>query len=530
MGRRVRRPLITLVCLGVIAVALLVNQSAVHWRENVADSHMFGYFGWCVAHGARPYLDVWDNKPPGIWWVNALAERLTGSAAGSDLLVGASALLVALLAFVGVATTVYHRSLGLPAAIVAAVVLTDVRFECGANRTETLVVACELLAVAGYVRWLRRRTLVWLVLGGLAVGAAPLFKQAGVAAAVACALHLGFVQCRARRSCGSVRWWKPWIAGGLAAATLPALAVGVIAAQGALGEAAFAVGTFNRAYFAVDDATWTHMSHAVRAYWPGLEQLGSVLLLAGAGAVWAAIVRIRAARPAGDARPHRGLGVICLWLVLASYLACVGPGRQEHHLMPTLPPLGLLALYPLHWLARRQGLRATLTARPASVVLVVVLGAVLASSALGSAGAAARCWRSKPRWYALENEETAKFARQAREIARYSLSTERIYVWGWSPGTYRFARRLPTSRYATFEKLGQVGVHARFIFRRALEDLHRDPPRVLAISPADHAGLGQAEDDREFGKLVRSRYWRVASIGGMHLLVRFDDAPPAGPP
>lgn len=62
-----------LTCGVLVAVAVTVNASAVHGRQNLADSHLFGYYGWCVSQGARPYLDVWDNKPPGIWWVNAAA-------------------------------------------------------------------------------------------------------------------------------------------------------------------------------------------------------------------------------------------------------------------------------------------------------------------------------------------------------------------------------------------------------------------------------------------------------------------------
>jgi len=38
--------------------AVLLNQSAVHWRDNVNDSHYYAYCGWRVSQGARPYLDV----------------------------------------------------------------------------------------------------------------------------------------------------------------------------------------------------------------------------------------------------------------------------------------------------------------------------------------------------------------------------------------------------------------------------------------------------------------------------------------
>ena len=37
------------------------------------DSGIFAYTGWAVSEGAVIYRDVWENKPPGIYFVNALA-------------------------------------------------------------------------------------------------------------------------------------------------------------------------------------------------------------------------------------------------------------------------------------------------------------------------------------------------------------------------------------------------------------------------------------------------------------------------
>jgi hypothetical protein len=28
------------------------------------DSSIFAYIGWCMAHGLKPYRDVWDHKGP----------------------------------------------------------------------------------------------------------------------------------------------------------------------------------------------------------------------------------------------------------------------------------------------------------------------------------------------------------------------------------------------------------------------------------------------------------------------------------
>jgi len=80
------------------------------------------------------------------------------------------------------------------------VLLTHLHYECGGNRTETFVVPCEILAVLSYLRWQRAGRLPWLAFAGLFAGAAPLFKQSGLAALGACALHLLWSQFAGWRS------------------------------------------------------------------------------------------------------------------------------------------------------------------------------------------------------------------------------------------------------------------------------------------------------------------------------------------
>ena len=508
-------------CAGVLLLGVALNQTATHWRADRADSDLFVYFGWCIDSGARPYLDFWDNKPPGIWWANAAAIQLCGSGVEAELLLGSAALLTALAAFVGTARLAYRRTLLVPAALIGVVLLADVRFDAGGDRTETFVVACEMVAVFAYLRWLRRRRLRWLALCGLAAGTAPLFKQAGVAAVAACAAHMVWTQWHTRsvgcRPGARVRPWPAWLVAGGTYAIPIALAGAVLAQQGALGEALFAVGRFNRAYFAVRDATWVRLDQAVMHYVPGLRLLAGSLVLAGCGLAWGWVSRIRSR--AGAVSPRRGSGLFLLWFLLAAYLALVGPGRRSYHLMPLLPPLALLTLYPLHLLAGRRGLQARLVAHPGAAVAVVVYGYVLALSLAGQSETLARCWHAKPAWWALRTTDVLPFELQAAAIDRLARADDTIYVWGWSPGTYRYARRLPASRYATFEKLGQVASYANFIFERGTADLRERPPRVIVISLPDYAGLVDPPAS-PFGAWLAAHYELVSTVGGMHLLAR----------
>lgn len=513
----------------VLLIAIAVNQSAAHWRDNLADDHLFAYFGWCVAHGARPYADVWDNKPPLIWWLNAAAVSVAGAGVESEIALGATALAVALVAFVLIARTLFHRSLTWVAAVTGSVLLTHLRFECGGNRTEMLVVASELLVALGYLRWRSTARGPWLLLAGLAAGAAPLCKQAGVAAALACAVEftLSLIRLRWRESAAAVRAravrFLAWFGGG--ALVVPLIAGAALAAQGALGDAWFAIAEFNRAYFAVGDASWIALPRALRVMAPGLWPLLGPACVVLAGLLMAVVhgrsVRVAPSESPATACSARADGVFLLfvWLVLAVYLATVGPGRREYHLMPALPPLALLMLWPLDRLVGTGGLAATLAGRPSVGVALLVYLAVLAGVAREHGAIVAQCWEQKPSWNALAWHVPPGYEQQADRIRERTRPDERIYVWGWSPGTYRFAVRRAASRFATIEKLAHVGERAAFIRAAILNDLRREPPALFAILPGDLAALRGGHDPELAGWLL-PRYDEVETVGGMTLLMR----------
>jgi len=505
-----------------IAAAVVVNQSAVHWRDNLIDSHMFAYDGWCIAGGARPYVDVWDNKPPGIWWANAagfLVSRGADSAGvAGEVLICTCTLTLTLAGFVVAAGALFHRSVLVVAAVVGVLLLTHQRYECGSNRTETFVLACEMWVIAGYVRWLgRTRTRgrwVWLVVAGVAGGLAPFFKQSGLAASAACAVHLAWLQVTGRRP----RHASPWIAAGGACAAVVAGGALALAWTGSLAEAWFAVFRFNRAYFAVHDATWMRMDRAFLAYRPVLVPILGVFVLVTLAATMDVFRLSRARRR--DSAPkvddQAGRGAIWWWLLLSAYLAFVSPGRQEHHLMPVLGPLTLLILIPLDALARPSGFAARLVRSPLLFVPLTAGAYLLGLVALDGLQPLPHAWRQKLHWYSLATLAPRPYEFQAAAIRRLTSPGELIYVWGFSPGTYRFAFRRCPSRFATLEKPGQVGQHAQFIVDEVRAALRRDPPAVLVIAPDDWDYLTRAPTD-DFGRWLTETYeWRE-DVGGMQI-------------
>src|SRR6187200_783214 len=78
----------------------LVGQLATNsLRATIGDATLFAYGGRLVLNGAIPYRDFWDNKPPLIFYIEALGYWAFGSTWLGPTLVQALAFLLTVLAF-----------------------------------------------------------------------------------------------------------------------------------------------------------------------------------------------------------------------------------------------------------------------------------------------------------------------------------------------------------------------------------------------------------------------------------------------
>jgi hypothetical protein len=64
------------VLLGFVTASLLVGRGFTAFAPGHADARIFAYIGREWLSGVIPYVDVWDNKPPGIFATIALVFAL----------------------------------------------------------------------------------------------------------------------------------------------------------------------------------------------------------------------------------------------------------------------------------------------------------------------------------------------------------------------------------------------------------------------------------------------------------------------
>ena len=59
------------------ALYVLLPTSPLYMPLTYRDPGVFLYIGWRILNGELPYRDIWDHKPPFIFYINALGLAIT---------------------------------------------------------------------------------------------------------------------------------------------------------------------------------------------------------------------------------------------------------------------------------------------------------------------------------------------------------------------------------------------------------------------------------------------------------------------
>lgn len=505
-----RTPAALRVVVVILAVTpiIILSQMLAHWRLDVVDDQLFGFFGWRIAHGATVYLDVWDNKPPGIYWINALGFLLSG---GDDyagvIALCVVALVGTLAAFYCAASTIYFPGAAAIGTILASFFFTHGYYQGGANRTETFLMLFEMSAVALYMRsHTRDRSWRWLLVGGLC-GAAFFCKQVGLAAWGAMGLHtiLLVVMRDLNWHCG-LRRCLLLLAGLLM--TIAAVC-GALWTQGALAAAWFAMFDVNRAYMEVgrSNPTGSYLNlFMLREHYLLVMKLP--FLMAIAALIHAALWRMRPAfrpRQIADAitlraeRCPRAMPLCLIWFGAAFYGAVLSPHYFRHYLLPTLPPLLLAATYLINVIKGEMRLIDRLQQRAWVAAAFVAIGYFAWDAGTRQWEEVSKVWLDRDPRRGPDGEWVYKLTDWEKTgdiIAAHTEPGEAVQCWDYLPGAYLRAKRPNTSRYATVEKVRHLqGTEMERLISDQIRDaLLANPPRILCIRTSDYEWFTRPPD------------------------------------
>lgn len=170
-----------LLLFGFVIYSTTLGRSFTALTPHNYDAQFFAYIGSQWAQGKIPYVDIWDNKPPGIFALTAIVSSYF-----PDIFQALS--VIEGIFIIGCITTIYllMKQLGAPR---SATVLSTVAAAAACNLfyynergllTEVYLLWPATMSMFLFVIGIHRSQQIWLVLSGICTGVALLFITIGL--------------------------------------------------------------------------------------------------------------------------------------------------------------------------------------------------------------------------------------------------------------------------------------------------------------------------------------------------------------
>jgi Dolichyl-phosphate-mannose-protein mannosyltransferase len=453
------------------------------------DQGIYATVARAIRAGGVPYRDAWDFKPPGIFFVYALADAVAGHATWAIRILEAICLLSLLPAF-GFLSRVYLNDArpGIFGATLA--ILTHVQLEFwhtaqpesfGAVCVAWAVLAASVAIEGGESLSPARVAGLWVTSGAFYGAAALLKPTIGVAGIASLLAGLGSVRPCRLRIVAFARIAVPFAAG--MAVTVCACAF-FLTARGAWREFTEAVLIFAPHYTGISWPTDPlNLVQRLLADW-----LFGYSLLNVVGLLLLATVPV-------SARRLRGV----LHISGAIVLLLIGIGIQlklfAYHFGAVLPLTGFLAGVGYWGLWTR--VRGSWSGLAVFAALVLVLAGVRSATIQVRDGFLERCRLRVVAW--ADPAERAAIRARLYSVADYFAGPNRdaaewithstpkdssIFIWGFTPELYVMSDRALMSRY--IYNVPQRAAWSRDAARAELmDDLARRPPSAVLVEYGD---------------------------------------------
>ena len=436
-----------------------------------------------LSRGQRLYRDVWEQRPPGIYWIYLWGFRLLGwrtsTVAWTDIL--ASATTCVFLAAIA-RRLANGLAAALAAAIFAALTMPSWLYGYGGflerSVCETFILPLLAISAWAVTRVAQDGSRFAAAVAGLAAGMMVVLKPNAGLYLPALLVWLALYGVQGRRL-------QPAAIAVLASAVMPVVALAWLWRLGLLHDARVAVIDFNRYYVSEGFAPAAYVVQFSKAVF--LRMKTDPLWLSGtAGTVAAAIVAVRRrALP-----PLPALGVI--WGAAAVIVIVVNGARLfNSYFMNGLPPLTLMAawLFTDGWRQSRVCAGLAVAAALLSAVLVVhrgyvdrVLGWARTNFAQLTGPTDETAYLERFGSYANGRGYSARAnAELADYVRRHTTPDDRIFLFGISgAGVYFLSDRLPAHRFVRVNFfVGTEFPDPAFRLESVVKDLQSAPPAYL---------------------------------------------------
>ncbi|HEV8229718.1 MAG TPA: hypothetical protein VGQ86_07150, partial [Candidatus Limnocylindria bacterium] len=374
-------------------------------RVPAEDAGVFFYAAQRLLDGGAPYRDVWDHKPPGAYFVDALGLAL-GGVVGVWIVQVAFVVAAALLGYRALRAA-FGEAPALLGSVAWIVALPRLALEDGVQTSfvELFGLPLQFGALLLYGRGSPSagRALAIGVLGGLAMVFKPTLVGIWIAITLVIALS------HRSRAAGPIAAMALGVLAPLALVALWAIA------RGAFGEMVDQVLTYNSAY-----SRFAPLGERVEAIASGFR-----LTLPSGAAPVAAGAAVYAVASRRWAPPLLALGLIALPLEIA--LGATGRG-YHYYFIAWLPAIAVMVAFAASEVVRRLSWRSARVALLAIALLMSIQPALLVTR-LARIG------------------DDGRFRAAAAYVAANTRPSDTVLVWGSHTEVLFLARRLSPTRY-----------------------------------------------------------------------------------
>ncbi|HOP79537.1 MAG TPA: glycosyltransferase family 39 protein [Armatimonadota bacterium] len=434
------------------------------------DSGLFAYGGWRILHGALPYTDFFDNKLPGVFYINALAIQLFGPTTQGLVIFQMIYVAITACVFFAIARRLCSFRASLVISLLFAFYHGSYGLSDGGNYTETYIALPALLGLLLLLKWSDHRTgLLAPFAAGALVAVSALIKQPAASLAGAMVLFLLLGDHRKRG-------YAPALAVIAGAAAVAGLTVVWMALSGILKDAIDANLVFNRLYF---DDSYTY--GIKRMPWNVLRGLNMVALPVF-GAIGGIIsLRLRRTSAAGAA------WLLIPWFILDLFGLAMGGRFYTHYFIAILPSAFLLTGVLID-AAVRSTKSALIVAAAGLILFCGPIWKMENTSDLVLAGSPV-CSIAERQYYALYWIMTRRIPKPheamlpaemiADWIEQNTSESDMIYVWGWDTRIAFLSQRALPSRYLHTHPLGATGFNRDKRIQELADSIEKHRPAYI---------------------------------------------------
>ncbi len=322
------------------------------------DEGLYAYGGWQLLKGLVLYRDLWDFKPPGIYFLNALIFIISSPKAVNIYVCAAFFGSLTCLGIYKIAERMWGKGVALVSALFFALFSASPYVQgCGVN-TEVFMIAPLTWGLYAVIRALEDGKGRWYAISGLLIGCATLFKQVagvglslGLLAAYYNVKQPGVALRRALHSlliflgCSVV----PWL-----------LFSGYFACHGALSDFLFWVLRYPSRYmsYAYDQLAWYR--------WARIQWVLTGTLMFWIFSLVALPVTLRKVSPGSEK-------VLGIFFLLSALAVTAGWMFYPHYFLQMVPVMALLSAKGLMWVYKAVRGRGPKIGVPVLVAVLLLL-------------------------------------------------------------------------------------------------------------------------------------------------------------